>query len=32
MRFNKKMEALTARINETEEKINDIKDKIMENK
>ena len=32
MRCNKKMEALIARINEVEERISDIKDKMLENK
>ena len=32
MRCNKKMEALTARIKEAEERISDIEDQMMENK
>jgi len=32
MRCNKKMEALTPRISDTEERISNIEDKMMENK
>ena len=32
MRFNLKMEPLTARINEAEERTSDIEDQMMENK